>query len=132
VVVPPSTVQERIAPERPPGDTWTVIQLALILAGLAAVVLLKAKTARRPRVFVIASLLGGLAGMELKLLNGALQGGHLSDGGVLVYAWGVPLVPMVAPFLAAGAGLGAVAGILAVLVYRGATATWGSKSKTTA
>jgi hypothetical protein len=104
-----------------------MIQLALILIGLAAVVLIKARTARRPRVFVVASLLGGLAGMELVLLNGARQGGHLSDGGVLLYAWGVPLVPGVAPVLAAGALRGALAGVLGVLVYRGASATWGRR-----
>jgi hypothetical protein len=102
-----------------------MIQFSLILFGLAVVVFVKARTARRPRVFLVASLLGCLAGMELVLLNGALQGGHLSDGGVLIYAWGVPLVPMVAPFLAVGALLGAVAGVLGVLVYRGASATWG-------
>jgi hypothetical protein len=108
-----------------------MLPLALIVAGLAAIVLFKARSARRPRPVVVAALLGGLAGVELVLLNGALQGGHLSDGGVLIYAWGVPLVPIVVPFLAAGAMFGAVAGVLSVLVYRGATVTWGRKGDTT-
>lgn len=101
-----------------------IIVLSLILVGLAVVVLVKARSSRHPRVFVIASLLGGLAGMELVLLNGAWQGGHLSDGGVLTYALGVP-IPMVAPFLAAGALVGAVAGVLCVFMYRGVLATRG-------
>jgi hypothetical protein len=106
-----------------------MIWLSLVLIGLAVLVVVKARTARRPRVFLVASVLGGLAGMELVLLNGARQGGHLSDGGALIYAWGVTLVPMVAPFLGAGALLGAIAGVLGVLVYRGASATWGRKEQ---
>lgn len=105
-----------------------MIPLSLILLGLAVVVLVRARTARRPRVFIVASVLGALAGMELVLLNGARQGAHLSDGGSLIYAWGVPLVPMVVPFFAAGALLGAFLGVLGVLVYRGASTTWGPKA----
>ena len=102
-----------------------MILFSLVLVGVAVVVFLMARTARRPRVFVVASVLGGLAGMQLALLYAAWQGAHLSDGGAFISARGVTLVPLVAVFLAAWAFFGALAGVLAVLVYRGASATWG-------
>ena len=101
-----------------------MFQLSLVLIGLAIVVIVKARRAQRPRVFVVASVLGGLGGMQVALLYAAWQGAHLSDGGAFITAGGVTLVPLVAVFLAAWAFFGALAGILGVLVYRGASATW--------
>jgi hypothetical protein len=105
-----------------------MFQLSLVLIGVALVVVVKARTARRPRVFVVASILGGLAGMQLALLYGAWEGAQLLDGRAIVSAWGVTIVPLVAVFLAAWAFFGALAGVLGVLVYRGASATWGGRT----
>ena len=102
--------------------------LSLVLIGLALVVVVKVRTAERPRVFLVASILGGLAGMQLMLLYGAWRSGHLSDGGAFITAWGVPIVPSVTVFLAAWAFVGALTGVLGVLVYRGASATWGGRT----
>jgi hypothetical protein len=63
-----------------------MFELSLVLIGLALVVVVKARTARRPRVFIVASVLGGLAGMQLALLYAAWQGAHLSDGGAFISA----------------------------------------------
>jgi hypothetical protein len=108
-----------------------MFRLSLVLIGLALVVFFKTRTARRPSVFVVASVLGGLAGMQLALLYATWQGAHLSDGGAFISARGVTLVPLVAVFLAAWAFFGALAGVLGVLVYRGASSTWGSRKRDT-
>lgn len=108
-----------------------MILLSVVAAGIGIGVVIYAWTSSSPRVLVIASVLGGVVGLELMLFNAARQGvSSLSESGAFIKAGEVTLVPVAAFPLGVAALLGALAAVVGVLAFRGALATWGLKPST--
>ncbi len=111
------------------GHTQLMLLLALAAAGIGVVIY--AWVSPSPRVIVIASVLGGVAGLELMLFNAARQGiTSLSESGAFIRVLDVTLVPVVWALLGAAALVGALVAVVGVLAYREARATWSRETST--